>query len=166
MNFSIIKQLQKDLDDEKQLMESVFGMKDMLNEDGQVLNESVQKFIDDAREFVKHGNFPLWKAKTDKEDENNDGTIDDLDGLYYFSKVIAGLVYYMKRNLKSDVDSFDSIVSGLTTVVGVDVNVKTQAEKHESLSRYVDKVADGFNTPEMKAKLSNHIDKIEQYYLA
>lgn len=150
---------------EKLLFENVFEISEMCNPDGYI-SENVATFVKDAREFIKHGNFPSWQRKSDPDDEQPDGEINNLDKFLYLGKVIAGLFYYIKKDLKTADDAaFDQVVDGLTSVDMVDANVKAQAEKVPQLLKFAQEVEKTFTSPATKRKLEAYLDQIEDYFV-
>lgn len=173
MSFNLIQSLneQKDINDvaflkENTLLTEHYDIGHMLHEGTNVvMNESVKEFVKDAREFLKFGNFPSWQRKQEPDDEQPDNEINHLDKILYLAKVVAGLFYYMKSDLKNKDDAaFDQLVSGLTTTDMVDDNVKAQAEKMPKLKQWVGEVEKNFKNPSTKKQIEKYLGQIEEYF--
>lgn len=153
--------------DDRFLLEEVYGMGQMLTESGVILRESIETFVKNGDEFLQHGNFPAWKANPHKSDEDGDGEITDKDMLIYFIKLVAGLYYYMKKDLKSaDPEAFKMIVGNMMTDRTLTGNVKHQAETQTQLAAFVQKSVAQWDTNRevVKAALKKYIDGIRAYY--
>lgn len=148
------------------LASEVQELKTLFTADGEIVQESVTQFVKDAREFVKHGLLPHYQKKSDadKEDENSDGALTDPeDKLWYFAKMVGGLLYYMKKDLKTtNADAFKMVVKGLIADKHIDQNVKAMAEKN--LQSFIQKVAEKFQDPSVKSQLTKYLDDIETYF--
>ena len=153
----------ENLDCNKEL--NLIELKDFISEQG-IVQESVSDFIKSSREYLSHGSFPMWARIADKEDENGDGKIDDADKKGYIAKVIAGLYFYMKKDLRnSDEDAFKMVVNNLTKH-NIDKNVKSQVEKNAQLAKFVDNVVTNYEDPATKQKLHKYLNAIQDYYLS
>ena len=151
--------------DQIESVEMLTELKDFISEEG-ILTESVAEFVKSTEEFLKHGSFPLWNRLSDKEDENGDGEINDADKIGYVAKVIAGLYFYMKKDLRnSDEEAFSMVVKNLTKH-NIDKNVKAQVEKNAQLKKFTDNVMANYSKPETKVTLTKHLDAIKDYYLS
>ncbi len=153
----------ENLDCNKEL--NLVELKDFISEQG-IVQESVSDFIKSSREYLSHGSFPMWARIADKEDENGDGKIDDADKKGYIAKVIAGLYFYMKKDLRnSDEDAFKMVVNNLTKH-NIDKNVKSQVEKNAQLAKFVDNVVANYEDPATKQKLHKYLNALQDYYLS
>lgn len=153
----------ENLDCNKEL--NLIELKDFISEQG-IVQESVSDFIKSSREYLSHGSFPMWARIADKEDENGDGKIDDADKKGYIAKVIAGLYFYMKKDLRnSDEDAFKMVVNNLTKH-NIDKNVKSQVEKNAQLAKFVDNVVANYEDPATKQKLHKYLNALQDYYLS
>ena len=132
-----------------------------------LVQEDIKKFIDDAREFIKNGNLPHYnkKSELEKDDENEDGVIEDpADRVYYFSKMLSGLLYYMKKDLKNkDIDAFNDIAGGVIDDKYVDMNLKDIGVKN--LKSFMKRIADNFKLDSVKSKIGQYLDDIEDYFV-
>jgi hypothetical protein len=171
--FSLINALHEESERRTQfdrlLIEDLFEVQSYIGEDGNILNERLESFLKDAREFISHGNFPLFqrmKMKGTAEDENEDGEIDHLDAILFMSKVVGGLWYYMQKDVRNTAEeSFDMIVRGLTTQSGVVDNMKAMTDRQAKLKDFAEKTAKDFKNPSMKQTLRKYLDALESYYL-
>lgn len=170
MSFDLLKGIQSDtefLSEAVALFEQSPELLEMVDENGDLIQESVEDFVKDAREFLRNGLLSHYNKKPDsqKDDENDDGEVKDPpDKLYYFAKMIGGLIYYMKKDIRSkNKAAFNQIKKGLIKDSFVDGNVKSMAEKN--LKSFVEKAADHFKNNSVKQKLEQYLDQIEGYFV-
>lgn len=168
-NFNMIKEANdstESLAESIVLIQEVQELVNFTGADGEIIEESVAQFIKDAREFITHGLLPHYIRKSDeqKDDENRDGAVTDPeDKLWYFAKMVGGLMYYMKKDIKANNNSaFQMVSKGMISDAHVDQNIKAMAEKN--LQSFIKTVAEKFKDPSVKSQLSKYLDDLESYF--
>lgn len=165
----LIKEAEQQLLADVTIKHDIFNLTEMLDEDGELVTESIQTFLAGAKALINRLVINTHNSAFDDKDrklpgdENMNNTFETDDIILRFARILAGLEYFMEKGLDR---SAKSTVNSILDDPHVTKYVKTMGK--EKAQHLVDEILSCFHDGKLvnKQAIEKKLEDIKKFYLS